>query len=82
MIKGWVLVRSPNRQIREVQMTELLIRLFYVFAVLAVISTLCLHSARLADCARCCTFTAVIRSSPKETNDTSNQEERIRMANL
>jgi hypothetical protein len=34
----WVLVRSSDRRIREVQMTELLIRLFCVFAVLAVIS--------------------------------------------
>jgi hypothetical protein len=63
-------------------MTDLLIQVFDVFAVLAVIFTLCLHSARLADCARGCTFIGVIRSSPKGTNDTSNQEQRIRMADL
>ena len=37
-LSRWVLVRSSNRQIREVQMTDLLIKVFYVFAVLAVIS--------------------------------------------
>ena len=40
------------------------------------------NPARLADCARGCSFIGVIRSSPKETIDTSDQEQRIRMADL
>jgi hypothetical protein len=52
-------------------MIDLLIQVFYVFAVLTVISLFVCTLPRLADCARGCTFIGVIRSSPKETIDTS-----------
>jgi len=63
-------------------MIDLLVQVFYVFAGAGGDFILCLHSARLGDCARGCTFIGVIRSSPKETIDTSDQEQRIRMADL